>query len=242
MTNARSAVSKRDWDRIREQVYARTGHACECCGAQGDVEAHERWHFIEEPVRTQKLVRLVALCHFCHEATHMGLATIKGREKQATKHLSRVTGLRGPELGAHVDAAWTLWAERSEHHWELDVSMLTQNGYRLVHKAAPETRARIAAFAGTVTPAQAIEKVASVSEEAVRGEPTEKSDCLSMAQFREKFSDLFGLGKPIDGSTVGTQIPRQTWPEGYPNLRSLAAAAGMKLHGLKYGPIKISIE
>jgi len=243
MTNARSAVSKKDWDRIRTQVYARAGNRCECCGVLGSMEAHERWQFIEKPVRTQKLVRLVALCHACHEATHMGLARIKGRGKQAMKHLSQVTGLRGSVLEAHVDEAWALWTDRSEHNWELDVSMLALNGFKIVHHATPETRAKISAHAGTSTPKQAKDEV--VGEAAVFSAPAESTGAParhSVDKFRQKFIDLFGLGEPINGAIVGQRIPRSTWPEGHHNLRSLAAAAGMTIHGRQYGPVMVSID
>lgn len=242
MTNARSAVSTKDWDRIRGQVYARTGNRCECCGVRGNMEAHERWRFIEEPVRIQKLARLVSLCHACHEATHMGLATIRGRDKQAMEHLSRVTGLCGPRLDAHVREAWALWTERSEHRWELDVSMLALNGFEIVHQAAPETRAKIAAHAGAATPKQAIRIVADEAASSASGASTAAPVRHSVAQFRQKFIHLFGFREPIDGAVVGQRIPRSTWPEGHPNLRSLAAAAGMKIHGQKYGPVMVSID
>jgi hypothetical protein len=166
MTNARSAVSRRDWDTIRYKVYARTGNTCECCGVHGRMEAHERWQFLTEPIRIQKLVRLISLCHFCHESTHMGLASINGRKKQAMKHLSRVTGLRGSYLDSHVSEAWALWIERSKHTWELDVSMLSMNGFEIKHRATPESRAQIASHAETSTPKQSIkivEKIASLS-------------------------------------------------------------------------------
>jgi hypothetical protein len=173
MTNARSAVSRRDWDTIRYKVYARTGNTCECCGVHGRMEAHERWQFLTEPIRIQKLVRLISLCHFCHESTHMGLASINGRKKQAMKHLSRVTGLRGSNLDSHVSEAWALWIERSKHTWELDVSMLSMNGFEIKHRATPESRAQIALHAETSTPKQSIkivEKITSLST----GGPTKR--------------------------------------------------------------------
>ena len=96
----------------------------------------------------------------------MGLASINGRKKQAMKHLSRVTGLRGSYLDSHVNEAWALWIERSKHTWELDVSMLSMNGFEIKHRATPESRAQIASHAETSTPKQSIkivEKIASLS-------------------------------------------------------------------------------
>ena len=50
------------------------------------IEAHERWSF-DYKNKIQKLERIVALCHRCHTATHLGLARVKGLGQLAKKHL-----------------------------------------------------------------------------------------------------------------------------------------------------------
>ena len=66
-TNVRTFVHFSDWDRLRNHIYERVDFRCECCNistihANVQLEAHERWEY-NELTLTQKLVRLVALCH-----------------------------------------------------------------------------------------------------------------------------------------------------------------------------------
>lgn len=85
-----SCIAPGDWSRLRHLVATRVDYRCECCGVQcsrtsGDglprLDAHERWRY---QYGTQKLMRIVALCEPCHEATNMGLAEVKGHKYQAT--------------------------------------------------------------------------------------------------------------------------------------------------------------
>lgn len=136
-TNVRSAVSPGDWERLRKMVHRRAGHRCEACGATRDpdarrwLEAHERWRYLRETRsgrRIQRLTRLVALCAPCHQATHFGHAQIQGRDQEALAQLCHVNGWTAQQAWEHVDAAFELWQRRSQHVWELDLSMLTDAG------------------------------------------------------------------------------------------------------------------
>ena len=49
------------------------------------LEAHERWSY-DEINNMQKIERIVALCHRCHSATHMGLASLRGVDVFAKKN------------------------------------------------------------------------------------------------------------------------------------------------------------
>lgn len=75
----------------------------------------------------------------------MGLARIKGRGAQAERHLSLVTGMEGELLTQHIEDAWRVWKERNEHDWELDISMLTGGGFRIIRSVKTEDRRAIAA-------------------------------------------------------------------------------------------------
>lgn len=130
-SNVRSSVHASDWDRLRKKVYTRANNRCECCGSSnGGLEAHERWKY-DDTKKTQKLMRLIALCHDCHESTHIGLASIQGKEKEATEHLQRMRMFSLDEVKNHIDEAFEVFYERSEHRWELDLSILTSNGIKL---------------------------------------------------------------------------------------------------------------
>ncbi|MEU2349895.1 DUF5710 domain-containing protein [Modestobacter sp. NPDC049651] len=127
-TNVRSCVEPSQWDGLRKMVYRRADWHCEACGAAGaQLEAHERWAY-DEATRTQHLRRLICLCHDCHEATHYGFASIKGRDAEARAHLAAVNGWSAAQTARHIDEAAAVWRRRNTVDWSLDLSMLTDAG------------------------------------------------------------------------------------------------------------------
>lgn len=86
----------------------------------------------------------------CHRATHFGHAQVTGQEHEALAHLCHVNGWTERQAWEHVDAAAAKWRARSEHVWELDLSMLTAAGVTL----APPPGDRVAAAAAGVRAAQ----------------------------------------------------------------------------------------
>lgn len=133
-TNVRSCVAPRDWDRLRHMVYRRASHRCEACGAAKNasgvrLEAHERWEYRLQGTRpVQTLRRLVCLCAACHEVTHYGLASLRGRGEHALRHLMTVNGWHPHQACAHVDEAERVWRLRSQIDWMLDLTLLTAAG------------------------------------------------------------------------------------------------------------------
>jgi hypothetical protein len=103
----------------------------DCIKEKVPIEAHERWAY-DYQTMTQKLVRLVGLCKNCHQVTHYGLAKIKGKEKEAEEHLKKVRNFNLEELKEHIDIAWSIWNEKNQHEWKLDLSLITSNGFELV--------------------------------------------------------------------------------------------------------------
>ena len=137
-------------------IYRRAGYRCEACGAPRDrdarrwLEAHERWSYQRETRSgrmIQKLTRLVALCTPCHQATHFGHAQIQGRDQEALAQLCHVNGWTAQQAWEHVDAAFATWQRRSEHTWELDLSMLTDAGVTIAAPPAAGERPAYAAAA-----------------------------------------------------------------------------------------------
>ncbi|HEY6797362.1 MAG TPA: DUF5710 domain-containing protein [Kineosporiaceae bacterium] len=144
-TNARSCISTRDWQRIQQMVLGRAGARCEVCGATRDreqqrwLEVHERWTYDDDNL-LQTLRRLICLCTQCHQATHFGLANVRGRADQARAHLLTVTGMTDLQARRHIDDAFTLWQQRSRRTWSLDLSILTNANIALA--AAPTAQGR----------------------------------------------------------------------------------------------------
>ena len=149
-TNVRTCVDTRDWDRLRTMIYNRAGQQCETCGATRDsasgryLEAHERWEY-DDIRHVQTLRRLVCLCTACHRTTHYGLATLQGKATEAETHLRAVTGLGTLAIRRHIEAAFGVWQERSQHAWALDLGILTGAGIRLNQPPDAATRHQVAA-------------------------------------------------------------------------------------------------
>lgn len=125
-TNMRSNVSQAEWDRLRRAVYRRAKNRCEICGGRGKthpVECHEVWHY-DDATRVQRLEGFTALCPSCHSVKHIGLAKVQGKLAQALSHLSKVNGWSADKARTYVDEAFEVWARRSEHQWQLDISLL----------------------------------------------------------------------------------------------------------------------
>ncbi|HEY0546478.1 MAG TPA: HNH endonuclease [Pyrinomonadaceae bacterium] len=125
-SNVRSHVSKDEWDRLRKIVFGEAGNVCEICGGVGGrwpVECHEVWRYDDE-THVQKLERLIALCPACHEVKHIGLAGVRGRQRQALAHLAKVNGWSKEDATLYLEACFEQWSKRSRHEWKLDISYL----------------------------------------------------------------------------------------------------------------------
>jgi hypothetical protein len=148
-SNVRSCIHPKHWDRVRNHIYERTNYTCECCGinvkentANGQLEAHERWNY-DENNKIQKLMRIVALCHQCHQSTHMGLAGILGKDEEAMKHLQKVCLFTDEQIKLHRTEAFALWKKRNESEWVLDISLITNNGIETITPDAVNNRVKL---------------------------------------------------------------------------------------------------
>lgn len=87
------------------------------------VECHERWHY-DSATKVQTLVGTISFCPSCHEATHFGLARVRGRDGEALQHLVRTNGWTESFAWQHVLKAMEAWKQRSEIEWLLDARWL----------------------------------------------------------------------------------------------------------------------
>jgi Domain of unknown function (DUF5710) len=148
-TNVRSCVSEQDWERLRRMIVSRAGQRCEVCGRAADLmtgrwlEAHERWAY-DATTSVQALRRLICMCTDCHEVTHFGLATIRGRDVEALDHFCAVTRMSRRDAELHVEAAFEAWPARSLTTWELDLGILTGAGVGVRRPPKAAERHRIA--------------------------------------------------------------------------------------------------
>lgn len=135
-SNVRDHVDKLTWDRLRRQTYRKANYGCQVCGGRGPqwpVECHEIWHY-DDANHIQKLMGLIALCPHCHEVKHIGLAEINGKRERAEAHLARVNKWTQAQTNEYLAKVWAVWAERSQHQWQLDLTLLEQFGVKVEPK------------------------------------------------------------------------------------------------------------
>jgi hypothetical protein len=136
-SNVRDHVPKKTWDVLRRPTYQKANNRCEICGGRGSrwpVECHEIWHY-DDQNKVQKLIDLIALCPACHEVKHIGLAGLRGREREAKKQLAQVNGWTEEQTEDYLEQVWKIWRDRSQHQWKLNLSWLEQQfGIRVEEK------------------------------------------------------------------------------------------------------------
>jgi hypothetical protein len=125
-TNLRSILSKSEWDKIRKEQYQKSNYICDICGGRGDrwpVECHEIWEY-DDKKYTQKLIAFTSLCPSCHMVKHIGLAGIRGLHGEAISHLMKINNMTRNEAEMYVEDQMFKWQERSNHEWEIDISLV----------------------------------------------------------------------------------------------------------------------
>ncbi len=125
-SNLRAELEPSEWKALQKLTFKRAGYCCEICSGKGPkwpVECHERWAF-DETTGIQRLTGLEALCPDCHEATHMGLAAVRGKADRAEAHLKKVNGWSDEQASEHILTAFRLHRRLSVRPWTLDASLL----------------------------------------------------------------------------------------------------------------------
>lgn len=150
-SNLRAELDPSEWKALQKLTFKRAGYCCEICSGKGPkwpVECHERWAF-DESTGIQRLTGLEALCPDCHETTHMGLASVRGRADQAELHLKRVNGWSDEQARDHVLKAFKLHKRLSARPWTLDASLLLSLPVKLTERTR-QTIERHAELAGKI--------------------------------------------------------------------------------------------
>jgi len=131
--NVRSIFNDDDWNLIRHHIYERVNNRCECCGIKKNkyLDAHERWIYDYNSC-TQKLIRIIALCRLCHQTTHYGHSRVFKDIKKINEHLMKVRGFSEEELKNHIKDAYEIWKDRNKINWNIDVSIISNSGFKII--------------------------------------------------------------------------------------------------------------
>ena len=125
--NLRTVLSKKAWDYIRKDAYARANGKCSICGRTVKrLEAHERWSYNKETAK-QKLEDVIAICHACHSVIHIGRTQLLGYEDDAIKHFKKVNNC---DYQGYIKALTVATNESVElstvGEWNLDLTWLSR--------------------------------------------------------------------------------------------------------------------
>ena len=122
--NLRSILRAEDWDVVRRDAYKRAGYRCRICGADGRMEAHEKWSY-DDKRAVQKLEDVLALCHNCHLVKHIGRTQLMGNEGVAMTHFMKVNACSQMDYhNALAKANEEYRARNKVEGWVTDVSWL----------------------------------------------------------------------------------------------------------------------
>ena len=124
-SNLRTLLSPAAWDIIRKKAYANAGGKCEICGCKPSrLEAHEQWEY-DEKNKIQKLRRVVAVCHACHQVIHIGRTQLMGQEETACRHFMKVNNCSYSDYRKALGRANEDHARRNRvDEWQLDLTWL----------------------------------------------------------------------------------------------------------------------
>jgi hypothetical protein len=117
-------MPRKEWDKLRKQVYAQYYHHCGICGADGRMICHEIWHY-DDVNHIQRLTGFIALCDMCNNCKHIGRSGVLARQgklemKAVVDHFCNINGISWEEYKVANTAAFNQWRERNKHEWTQD--------------------------------------------------------------------------------------------------------------------------
>lgn len=126
--NLRKVLPKKEWDKIRKDVYAKANHKCEICGVSSKLNCHEIWEY-NDTNAIQHLKGFQALCDNCHNIKHIGFVNVQISKgiwpkkvlDDLSKHFMKVNNVSLDEFNQHVKKAFDVWRERSKKKWKTDL-------------------------------------------------------------------------------------------------------------------------
>lgn len=130
-SNLRTALTDKEWDRLRKFCYQAAGNTCIACGSRGEphVEAHEAWSF-DEKTGIQKLKGLLCLCPSCHKIKHLGYSRRVGLYEQVKRKLLWLNDWTEGDFSKAIAAMQETQERLSALEWKLDITFLQKYGVR----------------------------------------------------------------------------------------------------------------
>jgi superfamily II DNA/RNA helicase len=131
--NLRSALSRTQWRKLRDEVIAGRCLRCETCGKPQseprDIAAHEEWAY--DTARDPAIAKLTGIrlsCWLCHAVEHFGATTNMAASgelgrfavEDAVAHFCQRNGVGRPKFEARHRTAFDEWSRRNGLEWLVD--------------------------------------------------------------------------------------------------------------------------
>lgn len=126
LSNVRSLMTDHYWRKLSRMAAEDAGHRCQVCngrGRQHAVECHEMWLY-DDARKAQRLMKLTAVCPYCHRVKHFGRAMSTGNGEEALSSLCRVNDWDRQHANRYLTGVFAQYAERSQYRWSLDLGSL----------------------------------------------------------------------------------------------------------------------
>jgi len=126
--NLRKVLPRKEWDKLRKEVYKKAEYRCEICGSTGKLNCHEKYSYDDNKL-VQKLEGFVALCDNCHYIKHIGFVNVQIAEGklpgtifcELEKHFAKVNECCHEDFKEHIRKAFEIWKRRSRKNWRTDL-------------------------------------------------------------------------------------------------------------------------
>lgn len=143
--NLRKLLDKQKWTDLSNEIRQEQNWTCQFCDIsikqlkqKRFFHCHEMWDF-DDKNNIVKLVCLVCLCSYCHEATHFGYASIKGKSKASFWHICKVNKWDKTTTSNYLEACFEKWSQRSNKQWIIDLNSIkdwiNENDIKIVKEA-----------------------------------------------------------------------------------------------------------
>lgn len=76
------------------------------------------------------------MCNQCHQLYHLGFSSINGNFNKSKAWLKKINNWTEEETVEYINIVFEIWNQRSQHHWDIDLSFLDQKGinYKAISK------------------------------------------------------------------------------------------------------------
>lgn len=128
-SNLRAFLPRGRWQELSRLTSELSDGRCEICSREPKPEAaldcNEIWEFVDaDGAHIQRLVGVIAMCEWCHLTQHSGRANNMGRFEDVMAVLMGLNGWTHRRAMQDFDASVAEFAERSQHAWDLDITVL----------------------------------------------------------------------------------------------------------------------